>query len=133
MTIRSVITGLALLFCTAFAAAQEPVAAPQPQITFAQTVRNFGTVYYKGEPQVREYRFTNTGDSPLVILRTELSCTCLSADFPKKPIQPGESGVIKVKYTPKKDLGEFRNTIRVITNTVQKRHTLFAEGEVVKK
>lgn len=121
-------------FTTAAVFGQEPATeAKGPEITFTQTKHDFGKVVYRGKPHTFEFEFTNTGDAPLVILRTELSCTCLSSDFPKKPIAPGQSGKITVTYTAKKDMGAFSNTVTVVTNATAKRHTLFVEGEVVKK
>lgn len=109
--------------------------AREPQgavMTFETMIHKFGDIPYRGEPRTAKFVFTNTGDSPLIILRAELSCSCLSADFPKRPVAPGETGVIEVTYTPKKDTGKFENTARIITNATVKRHTLFLEGNVTK-
>lgn len=104
-----------------------------PEITFEKTVHDFGEIPFKGEPRTTEFKFTNTGDAPLVILRTQLSCTCLEAEYPRKPVAPGESGIIKVTYTAKKETGEFQNTVKVVTNSEIKTYTLFIDCTVLKK
>lgn len=102
------------------------------RITFEETVMNYGKIPDK-ESVTREFAFTNTGDAPLVILRTEVSCSCLETEYPKDPVPSGGSGVIKVTYVAKKGVRQFQVMTDVITNTPEKRHTLFSEGEVVKK
>ncbi len=103
------------------------------QMAMEKTKFDMGVFELKGKPRTIEVPFTNTGDAPLVILRTELSCTCLSAEYPRKPVPAGQSGVIKITYTPKKDAGKFQNTVKVITNAEIKSYTLFVDCEVVKK
>lgn len=104
-----------------------------PEMTFEKTIHDFGEIPFKGKPRTTEFKFTNTGDAPLVILRTQLSCTCLEAEYPRKPVAPGESGIIKVTYTAKKETGEFQNTVKVVTNSEVKTYTLFVDCVVLKK
>ena len=94
---------------------------------------DFGTLRFKGEPQTAVFVFTNTGSAPLVITRTEQSCTCLSVKYPRKPLMPGESGTFEITYNPKNETGPFNNNVKIYSNTGNSRPVaVFVRGEVVK-
>lgn len=101
-------------------------------LTLEQTSADIGRIKYKSEPRVVEFRFTNTGNAPLVITRSEVSCRCTTVKFPRKPVMPGESGVISVTYTPKNDVQRFNNSIRIYSNGRDKSLILLIHGEVYK-
>jgi hypothetical protein len=111
------------------AASEEQKAA---HITFEETNHNFGTLKFKGEPVTVDFKFTNTGTAPLVIIRTEESCRCLKTKFKRQPVAPGESGVLSVTYSPDKYTGQFNNTITVFTNGTGQKEVLFVNGETLK-
>ena len=102
-------------------------------ISFDKLNHDFGTIPYKSSPRTVEFPFTNEGDEPLVITRTDVSCKCLTVKYPRKPLQPGETATLEVKYTPKKEFGHFRNTVKVYSNGRNPQLVLFVEGEVTKK
>ena len=83
-------------------AGNEPAvpAGPITTISFAETEYDFGMVM-EGEKVVHEYAFTNTGDEPLIISNAKGSCGCTVPDWPREPIAPGESSVIKVQFDSK--------------------------------
>lgn len=123
---------LIMLLSTLTASAQdnEPKTAA---ISFEKNRYDFGSFSAKDGARKYEFRYTNTGSAPLVIVNTEVTCTCLSIDVQKKPVMPGESAVVKVTYTPKKrETGKFTNYIKVYTNTPDRRQTLTVTGEVVR-
>ncbi len=67
------------------------------------------------------FKFLNSGDKPLYIINAKPGCGCTLADYPKEPILPGKTGVIKADYNVHKDgQGDFRKSIRVTTNTKEK-------------
>ena len=63
---------------------------------------DFGDVPRKGGDLVREFRFVNDGTAPLVLVRVITSCSCLKASFSKRPVEPADSGVIRITYEPHK-------------------------------
>ncbi|NBU51661.1 MAG: DUF1573 domain-containing protein [Chitinophagia bacterium] len=75
-------------------------AGPITTVAFEQTEYDFGMVM-EGEKVVHDYKFTNTGDEPLIISNAKGSCGCTVPDWPREPIAPGESGVIKVQFDSK--------------------------------
>jgi Protein of unknown function (DUF1573) len=100
----------------------------QPVMTFEQTTIDYGTIDKGGEPH-REFKFTNTGNEPLVIKGAKGSCGCTTPSVPEKPIMPGESDIIKVRYDTQR-VGGFTKTVTVTTNEVVDTRTLTIKGEV---
>ena len=64
----------------------------------------------------RVFKFTNTGDAPLVIKNAKSSCGCTVPKKPEGSIAPGKSGEIIVRYDTKNRVGQFRKTITLTTN-----------------
>lgn len=87
-----------------------------PAIAFASTTHDFGNISEDDGPVVCQFEFTNTGDEPLVIVSANSSCGCTRPVIPRKPVMPGEKGVITVSYHPEGRPGEFSKSIRVRTN-----------------
>lgn len=119
-----------LLFCFVFCAG---VLWAQPSLKLEVTEQNAGKIPEQGGVVIREYRFTNAGDVPLVIVDSKVSCTCTKVDFPKKPVMPGQSGVVTVKYDPRKQpAGKIYKAIQLFSNDPDGRHVLVFRGEVVR-
>ena len=104
--------------------------ADKAEINFKEKEHDFGYIAENGGKVSCEFEFTNTGKAPLIIIDAVASCGCTKPEFPKKPLQPGEKGVIKVTYNPKGRPGPFRKDIRVRTNAGSKRVTLIICGSV---
>ena len=62
----------------------------QAAIKFEQTSHDFGSFLEK-ETQHYVFKFTNTGNEPLVIHQAITSCGCTVANFTKTPIEPGKT------------------------------------------
>ncbi|GLB48990.1 DUF1573 domain-containing protein [Neptunitalea lumnitzerae] len=93
------------------------VPADGPKISFDTEILDYGTVEFKGDG-VREFKFTNTGNAPLVLTSVKGSCGCTVPTAPlNKPFAPGESGVIKVKYATSR-VGHFTKMVTVNSNAV---------------
>ena len=79
----------------------------------------------KGGDLVREFRFVNDGTAPLVLVRVITSCSCLKASFSKRPVEPADSGVIRIIYEPhKSEPGAFNKVIQVYSNSVDGRDVI---------
>ena len=86
-----------MLFMAGAAKAQDENVQTGAEIEFERVVHDYGDVPYNGNGEC-EFRFTNTGDAPLLIQKPKSSCGCTIPSWPDKPIFPGESEVIKVTY-----------------------------------
>lgn len=93
-------------------AEKKGAAMTQPGETF--TDWNYGTID-NASTGVRFFKFTNTGQAPLIISSAKGSCGCTVPSYPKEPIMPGEENYIKVKYDTKRT-GAFTKYVTLTTN-----------------
>ena len=106
--------------------------ADGPKLDFGKiSEHDFGKIPENSGKQYYEYNFINSGNQPLVITKTIVSCKCVDVEYPKKPVMPGEKGAIKVTYNPKKQKGVFYKAIQVYSNDPRNRLIIIAKGEVV--
>ncbi|MDE6652191.1 MAG: DUF1573 domain-containing protein [Paramuribaculum sp.] len=106
--------------------------ASEPTVVFNSVSHDFGNIKSTGGSVSCEYEFTNTGDTPLVIVSvTNGGCGCTTPSFPKAPIAPGKSGVIKITFNPVGRRGEFNREVKVRTSGTPKRVGLKFKGVVV--
>lgn len=88
-----------------------------PMMVFDRASHDFGDVKRKGGDLIKEFRFVNKGDAPLVIKKITKSCSCMSVTYSHKPILPGEASVIKIKYEPHKvEAGVFNKVVQIYSN-----------------
>jgi hypothetical protein len=100
----------------------------QAEITFESDMVDYGTIE-KGDDGVREFKFTNTGSSPLFITQVRSSCGCTIPKKPTDSIMPGVEEVIEVKYDTNR-VGPIRKTITVSSNAVTPVVALQIKGTV---
>ncbi|MCV6628375.1 MAG: DUF1573 domain-containing protein [Flavobacteriaceae bacterium] len=81
----------------AIASARDQAAKKVPVITFEKTEHDFGVIN-QNENQSTIFKFTNTGNAPLVITSASSTCGCTVPKTPKDPILPGESGELEVRF-----------------------------------
>ncbi|MCB7480987.1 DUF1573 domain-containing protein [Christiangramia sediminis] len=87
-----------------------------PEITFEETEFDFGNIA-KGTNVEHVFKFTNTGDAPLVITNAASSCGCTVPTYPKnETIAPGETGEMLVKFNGSGN-GQVTKTVTVSANT----------------
>lgn len=130
---------LAVVFFTSIAYSQEQATSNQaveqstngPQISFDKLTHEYGTVYKEGDGNC-EFKFTNTGNEPLVLSTVRSSCGCTVPKWPREPVLPGKSAVISVKYDTRR-MGTINKSITVISNAKTSTVTLYIKGKVVPK
>ncbi len=87
-----------------------------PTMEFETREVDFGT-HHEGEILDTVFKFKNTGEVPLVITNVKTSCGCTTPYWPKKPIKPGESEEIKVRFNTNHKPGKQTKTITIHANT----------------
>jgi hypothetical protein len=102
-----------------------------PVMTFAETKHSFGFIR-QGETVSHEYTFTNTGDGPLLISECEVACECTKVEFPKEPIAPKGTGVIKVTFDSKSAIDRQEREVIVKSNAANSPQTLVFKCVVLK-
>jgi hypothetical protein len=124
-------TGFAQKAKTAKPAEEPTTVAPAtvgPDISFENTVHDYGTIE-KGANGDCEFRFTNTGDEPLILSDVRASCGCTTPSWPREPIAPGANGTIKVHYDTQR-VGGISKTVTVTSNGKTDRVVLRITGTV---
>ena len=84
------------------------------EIKFEKDVHDFGKLKQYGNATT-EFAFKNTGNSPLIISNCKGSCGCTVPTWPREPIAPGASAVIKVKYDSKR-VGPINKSVTISSN-----------------
>ena len=79
---------------------------------------------------MRVFKFTNTGNAPIVISNAKGSCGCTVPTYPKNVILPGETGEINVKYATDR-IGAFTKTVTLTSNASEPSKVLRVKGEVL--
>jgi Protein of unknown function (DUF1573) len=93
------------------------------------SVHDFGKIK-QGVPVSHEFKFTNTGKAPLIIVNAQPSCGCTTPDWTKTPVAPGQSGFIKATFNAGA-VGPFNKTVNVTANVEGGFVLLTIKGEVV--
>ena len=106
-----------VLLMAGVAKAQTTEVQNGPEISFEKVVHDYGNVPYNGNGEC-EFRFTNTGNEPLLVQKPKSSCGCTIPSWPKEPILPGESEVIKVTYKTNRP-GVINKTVTVTSNAMK--------------
>ena len=100
------------------AAANTPAAptGPTTTMTFEELTFDFGTVA-EGEKVSHTYKFTNTGNEPLVFSDAKGSCGCTVPKWPREPINPGDSGEVTVEFNSQGKKGQRNQKVTITANT----------------
>ena len=98
---------------------------------FETEVIDYGTIDYDSDG-TRTFTFTNRGRAPIIIADIKTSCGCTVPKYSKKPVMPGETSTIEVKYATKR-VGAFSKTITITSNAFESRKILKIKGTVKKE
>ncbi len=131
---KKIFFAVALLAGLAFNGKAQEVTTPNidpnaPELKFDSETIDYGTLDYDGNT-LREFKFKNTGKSPLILANVQVQCGCTNVDgWPKEPLAPGKSSSFKVKYDSKR-VGKFDKKITVTSNAKNPTVVLTIKGEV---
>lgn len=108
--------------------ASEPLHGPR--ITFAEREHNYGTIQKGGDGNC-VFTFTNNGDEPLILSNVRASCGCTTSKWTQKPVMPGKTGEIGVRYNTN-NVGGFTKTVTITSNAINEpRLVVKIKGNVV--
>jgi len=97
------------------AANRDANAGKFPEISFAEKEFDFGTIE-QGTKVEHVFKFTNTGDAPLVIVNAKSSCGCTVPTYPKTPVAPGDEAELLVKFNGS-GKNQVSKTVTITANT----------------
>jgi len=84
-------------------------------VQWASQEFNYGSVP-SGTKVTHQFRFTNTGNEPLVLTRVKASCGCTTPSYSTEPIAPGEDGYIDVAFNTTGKQGVQNKSVTVTGN-----------------
>ena len=98
------------------------------EMTIDQTEYDFGT-FSMSERQECVFRITNTGSSLLMVQDVVTSCGCTKVEYDKRPVPPGQTMDLKVKYEAEES-GRFTKVVTVYSNAETSPVRLRIKGDV---
>jgi len=102
-----------------------------PEISFEKELIDMGTYNQYDDKSSRcEFKFTNTGKEPLIIEKAKGSCGCTVPEWPKDPIAPGETAVMKINYDEKR-VGPYTKSITITSNAKTSPKTVKVKGKII--
>lgn len=106
----------------ASAAERDANAGKFPVMEFAESEFDFGTIE-QGAAQEHVFKFTNTGDSELIIVDAKSSCGCTVPEYTKQPVAPGATGEMLVKFNGS-GKNQVSKTVTITANTKNGKETI---------
>ena len=100
-----------------------------PKFTFEQEEHNFGQIR-DGDIVSHTFRFTNSGEAPLIISKATAACGCTVPQWPKQPIPVGGSGEIQVQFDSSNKPGMQNKVVTITANTESKVKKLLIRAQV---
>ncbi len=94
-------------------------------LRFETLLCDFGVMYESDSPLSVDYPFVNVSGRPVHITRTTTNCGCTVTEIADSVLAPGERGVVRVRFNPRRRAGT------VDTNTFV--YTSFSDKEPVAK
>jgi hypothetical protein len=102
-------------------------------VVFTKLTHDFGKVKEDGGLINTSFEFTNKGIKPISLTEVIPSCGCTTPEWSRMPIEPNQTGVVKVSFDPKDRVGVFTKTITVLTDAEPSTIILTIKGEVTPK
>jgi hypothetical protein len=101
-------------------------------IFFSNSIHNFGQIN-EGDTAVHIFSFKNTGKVPLIISSATGTCGCTVPEWPKNPIDPGQSGEIKVSFNSTGKSGAQDKEVYIVSNSIPNKTVLKIKAFVAVK
>ncbi|MEQ1586345.1 MAG: DUF1573 domain-containing protein [Cyclobacteriaceae bacterium] len=109
---------------------------PEPQgpaITWEKVTHDFGDII-QGEKVSHIFKFTNTGNEPLVVTNVEVTCGCTTPKgWPRDPIMPGGQGELTVGFNSTGKFGKQNKVVTVTSNSVGITNQIMITANVLEK
>ena len=99
------------------------------EIRFEKTGHDLGRIL-QGETVGYNFKFTNEGETALMILEAKAGCGCTVPRYSKKPILPGEDGAIEVEFGASGRMGQQNKTVTIRTNARESTVQLTIQADI---
>lgn len=101
-----------------------------PVFAFETENHEFGEIK-QGDKVSFDFKFRNTGNSPLIISSVSASCGCTVPEYVKDPVNPGDEGHIKVSFNSEGKSGMTSKTVTVLANTIPNTKVLTISADIL--
>ncbi len=89
----------------------------------------FGRMY-SGERAVKHFYVKNDSSRPFVMTHHELTCNCLTIDYARQPIRPGEQARIGVTFDSRGEYGWQMKLFKLYTSESVNPVKIFVEADI---
>lgn len=96
---------------------------------FQSTTIDFGKIKEADGPVSGSFWFYNRSGRPVQIDFVATSCGCTTADYPTRPVGPGETCEIVVRFNPANMAGKVYRDVTVVTRNSEDRLVITADVE----
>ena len=104
-------------------------AEPESPFAFQETTLDFGKIKEADGPVSGSFYFVNRSSRPVQIDLVTTSCGCTTADYPTRPVEPGEICELVVRFNPANMSGKVYRDVTVITRSSEDRLVITADVE----
>lgn len=113
-----IILTVLLAACSSRTRTKQPGTAQKACIEFADSLHDFGTFAADSGVRRHLFIFKNVGAVPAAVVDVRLSCHCLSAEYTRSVVQPGDTGHVTLLFDGRQSAsGFFDKTARVRFNS----------------
>lgn len=98
--------------------------------TWLERTHDFGLIDEDGGKVSCTMRLVNTTDSALSIIDVRPSCGCTAVQYPKQPIEQGDTASLTLVFNPRGRPGRFSKGVAVRLSCQPSRTSLIVEGTV---
>lgn len=101
-------------------------------VKFTQSLYNFDKIM-RGDTIWHTFIIKNTGISSLIITKIDVSCGCSYPDYPQRPILPGNTDSIRVRFSAQNKVGRQLTSLKFFMNTNPEENEIIMEGTIIEK
>ena len=114
---KKILLLFSLLMLSVLVFGQSSNSAEKTGVVFDKKVFDFGDVLRENKNYTCTFIIENQTDKPLVLLSVKTSCSCLKANYLRRPLKVGQSSEITMTLEAgKMEQGVFHRVVEVHTN-----------------
>lgn len=115
---KKILLILSLLMLSVSAFGQQRNSAEKSGIVFDKKAFDFGDVLRENKNYTCVFTLENKTDKPLVLLSVKTSCSCLKAQYVRRPLKVGQTtDIVMTLEAGKMEKGVFHRVVEVHTNS----------------
>ena len=80
-----------------------------------------------------DFKFINSGNTPLLITDYKVACSCTKLIYPKVPILPGKEGLVTLHFDTNQKYGYQNRVVEVYSNASKKPEKIRIKVNVIPK